>query len=86
MGNIKMIEEYKYRPPFKYLFVGLSGILGSVIFGIAIGVDKIWLSIVMGIFCLMMSAMGIGFLTIFIRKFNVGNLKLGDDFIEIPGR
>ena len=30
--------------------------------------------------------MGIGFLTIFFRKFNVGNLKLGNDFIEIPGR
>ena len=30
--------------------------------------------------------MGIGFLTIFFRKFNIGRLKIGTDFIEIPGR
>ena len=30
--------------------------------------------------------MGIGLLTIFFRKLNVGNIKLGNDFIEVPGR
>lgn len=30
--------------------------------------------------------MAIGFLTIFFRKFNVGKLEIGTDFIEIPGR
>lgn len=30
--------------------------------------------------------MGIGFLTIFFRKLTVCKLKIGNDFIEIPGR
>lgn len=81
-----MTEEFKYRPPLKYLFVGLGGLMMAVIFGMAIGAEQIWFSIIVGIFCLMTLAMGIGFLTIFFRKFNIGNLKLGNDFIEIPGR
>ena len=81
-----MTEEYKYRPPLKYLFVGLGGLTMSVIFGMVIGADEIWFSIIMGLFCLMALAMGIGFLTIFFRKFNVGNLNIGNEFIEIPGR
>ncbi|WP_157814104.1 hypothetical protein [Olleya sp. Bg11-27] len=34
----------------------------------------------------MTSALGIGFLALFISKFSVGKLKIGEDFIEIPGR
>lgn len=30
--------------------------------------------------------LGLGFLTVFIRKYRAGNLKIGNDFIEIPGR
>lgn len=30
--------------------------------------------------------MGLGFLIIYIRKFNVGDLVIGKDFLEIPGR
>ncbi|MBK6265356.1 hypothetical protein JKA74_09925 [Marivirga sp. S37H4] len=82
-----MTEEYKYRPPIKYLYTGLGGLVISVIFGLAmIKGDEIWFSIIVGIFCLMGLALGIGFLTIFFRKLNVGNLKLGNDFLEIPGR
>jgi hypothetical protein len=81
-----MTEEYKYRPPLKYLLVGLGGLTMSVIFGMVIGAEEIWVSIIMGLFCLMTLAMGIGFLTIFFRKFNVRNLKIGNDFIEVPGR
>lgn len=81
-----MTEEYKYRPPLKYLLVGLGGLTMSAIFGMVIVAEEIWVSIIMGLFCLMTLAMGIGFLTIFFRKFNVGNLKIGNDFIEIPGR
>ncbi|MBK8517143.1 MAG: hypothetical protein IPL55_12945 [Saprospiraceae bacterium] len=82
-----MTEEFKYRPPIKYLFVGLGGLVLFSIFGLAvIKGDEIWFSIIVGLFSLMGLGMGIGFLTIFFRKFNVGNLKLGNDFIEIPGR
>lgn len=59
----------------------------AVIFGVSIiKSDAIWFSIVIGLFCLLSLAMGAGFLTIFIRKFNIGNLVIGQDFIEIPGR
>ncbi|WNJ20353.1 hypothetical protein [Pontibacter sp. G13] len=82
-----MTKEYKYRPPIKYFFVGLGGLVMAAIFGLAmIKGDEVWFSIVVGIFCLTGLVMGIGFLTIFFRKFNVGNLILGNDFIEIPGR
>lgn len=81
-----MTEEYKYRPPFKYLVVGLSGITVSTIFGLSIGKGEIWFLIIMILFCIMTLALGIGFLTIFIRKFSIGNLVIGNDFIEIPGR
>ena len=80
-----MIEEYKYRPPIRYLFGGLCGFILSAIFGIAIiKSGELWFLIIIGIFFLIGLAIGIGFLTIFFRKHNVGNLKLGNNFIEIP--
>jgi len=81
-----LIEEYKYRPPLKYFFVGFSGIMMSIIFGLALGKNKIWFSIIMGIFCLTTLMFGVGFLTVFFRKYACGNLIIGKDFIEIPGR
>ncbi|GLB50567.1 hypothetical protein [Neptunitalea lumnitzerae] len=57
------------------------------IFGIALlKADELWFVIIVGIFSVLGLGMGIGFLTIFIRKFNIGKLKIGTDFIEIPGR
>lgn len=82
-----MIEEYKYRPPFKYLFVGLIELVVSTFFGVVMFKgEEIWFSIIVGFFCLINLATGLSFLTIFFRKYNVGNLKIGNDFIEIPGR
>ena len=82
-----MTEEFKYRPPIKYLFVGLGGLVLFFIFGLAvIKGDEIWFSIIVGLFSLIGLGMAIGFLTIFFRKFNVGKLKIGSDYIEIPGR
>lgn len=82
-----MTEEFKYRPPVKYLFVGFGGLVLFSIFGLAvIKGDEIWFSIIVGLFSLMGLGMGIGFLTIFFRKLNVGKLKIGTDFVEIPGR
>ncbi len=48
--------------------------------------DEIWFSIMLGIFSLIGLGIGIGLLTIFIRKYNVGKLKIGTNFIEVPGR
>lgn len=82
-----MINEFKYRPPFKYLFVGIGGILMATIFGgVTVEKGEIWFRIITFVFFLLTSALGIGFLAIFINKFNVGKLRIGEDFIEIPGR
>lgn len=82
-----MTEEFKYRPPIKYLFVGLGGLVLFLIFGLAvIKGDEIWFSIIVGLFSLMGLGMAIGFLTLFFRKYYVDKLKIGSDFIEIPGR
>lgn len=58
----------------------------SIIFGLAFGKNEIWFSIVMGIFCLMSFILGAGFLAIYFRKYASGNLIIGKNFIEIPGR
>ena len=80
-------EEFKYRPPLKYLFIGLGGIVLFFIFGLGvIKGDEIWFSMIIGLFSLMGLGMGISFLMIFFRKFNVEKLKIGDDYIEIPRR
>jgi len=82
-----LINEFKYRPPFKYLFVGIGGILMATIFGgVTVEKGEIWFRIITFVFFLLTSALGIGFLAIFINKFNVGKLRIGEDFIEIPGR
>ena len=70
-----------------YLFQGLGGLVIFSIFGLpVIKGDEIWFSIICGIFSLLGLVMGIGFLSIYFRKFNAGKLKIGTDFIEIPGR
>lgn len=40
----------------------------------------------MGVFCLMSLILGVGFLTIFFRKFGTGDLIIGNNCVEIPGR
>ncbi len=79
-------SRFKYRPPIKYLFIGLGGIIISPLFAMLISKDEIVVSIIGGLFSLIMLAMGLGFLIIYIRKFNVGDLVIGKDFLEIPGR
>ena len=82
-----MITEYKYRPPLKYLLIGLGGLAVASIFGLAmVSGSEVWFFIIVGIFCLASLAVGICFLIIFLRKFNSERLKLGNYFIEIPRR
>ena len=82
-----MINEYRYRPPIKYLFVGIGGLIMATMFGVVtIGNGEIWFRIITLVFFLLTIAMGIAFLWLFVNKFNVGGLKIGTDFIEIPGR
>lgn len=82
-----MIRKFTYRPPIKYLFVGICGLILSFIFAVAIiKGDEIWFMVICGLFLIMCLGMGIAFLTLFIKNLHLRNLLLGDDFIEIPGR
>jgi hypothetical protein len=81
-----MIKEFKYRPPIKYLLIGLSSIASSLIFFAAIGRGEIWFSFVVGFFGLICFAMGATFATIYFNKMKTKTLIVGDGFIEIPGR
>lgn len=82
-----MIRKFKYRPPIKYLFVGICGLILSFMFAVAITKgDEIWFMIICGLFLIMCLGVGIAFLTLFIKNLHIRNLILGDDFIEIPGR
>ena len=59
----------------------------ATIFGaVTIGNGEIWFRIITLVFFLLTIALGIAFLWLFVNKFNVGGLKIGADFIEIPGR
>ena len=60
--------------------------MATIFGGVTLEKGEIWFRIIMFIFFLMTSALGIGFLALFINKFSVGKLKIGEDFIEIPGR
>ncbi|MCB0471869.1 MAG: hypothetical protein KDC56_02300 [Flavobacteriaceae bacterium] len=82
-----MIIEFRYRPPLKYLYNGITGILMAIIFGgITVDIREIWFRAIMFIFFVITAFLGLSFMAIFINKISVGKLKIGEDFIEIPGR
>ena len=81
-----MHKEYQYKPPFKYLMIGLTSTPTSFIFFLTIGKGELWLSIVCGIFGIAMLAMGLAFLAIFIYKYGVGKLVVTESYVIIPDR
>ena len=81
-----MTEEFNYAPPLKHLMVGICGLVLFFILGSMIKNDNLWVSVICGIFSLIGLAMAIGFFTLFFRKRTARKLRLGSDFIEIPGR
>jgi hypothetical protein len=79
-------SRYKYRPPIKHLFVGLLMVLISPTFTVLIGKGEIVVSIIGVFFFLLLLGAGLSFLILYFRKFNVGDLIIGQDYLEIPGR
>ncbi len=84
--NRNLNQTFKYRPPLKYPILGIPLILISALFFSMIGKEDLWISIIFGFLALLFLAVGFGFTAIFVNKFNVGGLVIGNDFIEIPGR
>lgn len=81
-----MTKKYKYRPPFFYLLIGLGGLYVSYIFFKAFGHGEIGFTIIVGFFGLTCFALGLAFTILFVNKFSSDDLKVTDDFVEIPGR
>ncbi|MDF1698717.1 MAG: hypothetical protein P1U56_22885 [Saprospiraceae bacterium] len=82
-----MTDEYTYRPPLKYVLVGLGCLAASAIFGLTfIKEGELWFKIVVGIFCILTLATGLVYSLLYIRKLNSVPLIIGEDFIIIPGR
>lgn len=82
----KLVREFNYRPPYKFLIVGLGGLSVALLFAMAIGKNEFWFSMLMILFCILTAAMGIGFLLLFFSKSNVGKLKIAEDHLVIPNR
>jgi hypothetical protein len=81
-----MTKNYRYRPPVFYLLIGLGGLYVSYIFFRAFGYGEIGFSVIVAFFGLACFALGLGFTILFVNKIGSGDLKVSDDFIEIPGR
>ena len=79
----KKMKEFNYKPPIEYLFYGISGILISITFGLAIIND--FRTIIL-IILILTGIIGIGFLTLYLKKTGTANIKIGRDFIDVPGR
>lgn len=82
-----IVHQFKYRPPFSYLLQGIIGMAASILFAsAAITGIGLFLSIIIILFCLLMLAYGIGFLTLYLKNRNSDDLVIGKDHIKIPGR
>jgi hypothetical protein len=81
-----MTREYRYRPPILFLLLGLGGLYVSYTLLRAIGYGEIGFQLLVGFFGLSCLALAIYFLLKFIDKIGSGDLKITDDFIEIPGQ
>jgi hypothetical protein len=81
-----MKKNYRYRPSYFYLLIGLGALYVSYIFFKAFGYGEIGFTILIGFFGLTCFALGLAFTILFVNKFSSGDLKVTDDFVEIPGR
>ena len=81
-----MTKEFKYRPQYSLLLLGLAGLVTSFFLLPAIGLDEIGLSFLTGLLGLCSLVLTTVFLVLFARQLGSGNLRISDNQIEIPGR
>jgi hypothetical protein len=80
-----MTKEFKYRPQYGLLILGLAGLVASFYLLPAIGLGEIGFSFLTGLFGLSSLTLTIIFLVLFARQLGSGDLKISDNQIEIPG-
>ena len=80
-----MTKEFKYRPQYILLLLGLAGLVTSFYLVPAIGLGEIGFSFLTGLWGLGSLVLTITFLFLFARQFGSRNLIISDNQIEIPG-
>jgi predicted membrane channel-forming protein YqfA (hemolysin III family) len=80
-----MNKVYKYRPPVVYIVIGLCGLLVSYTLLRAVRYGEIGFQFLVGFLGVMSLILGTVFTKKFIEALGSGDLKIGDDSIEIPG-
>ncbi|MBL0740635.1 hypothetical protein [Chryseolinea lacunae] len=80
-----MTKSFRYKPPFFFIFLGLGFLFVSFPMLILAGNAEVGLSMLAGFLGLSGLALGIFFTLKFITNFG-GDLRIHDDFIEIPLR
>jgi len=81
-----MTKEFKYRPQYGLLLLGLAGLVCSFYLVPAIGLGEIGFSFLTGLLGLSSLILSIILLVLFARQLGSGNLKISDSQIEIPGQ
>jgi hypothetical protein len=81
-----MTREFKYRPQYSLLILGLAGLVVSFYLLPSIGLGEIGFSFLTGLFGLSSLTLTIIFLVLFARQVGSRDLKISDNQIEIPGR
>jgi len=80
-----MTKEFKYRPQYSLLLLGLAGLFTSFYLLPAIGLGEIGFSFLVGFYGLTTLTLTISLLFLFARQLGSGDLKITDNHIEIPG-
>ena len=80
-----MTKEFKYRPQYLLLILGLAGLVTSFYLLPAIEFGEIGFSFLTGLLGVCSLMLAIVFFVLFARQLGSGNLKISDNQIEIPG-
>ena len=70
-----------YRPPVKYLLLGIGAIPCSIFMFLGMGGGRLIVSIILGIFCVATLAMAIIFLLLYFRRTGIRRIIIGQDQI-----
>lgn len=74
-------KSIDYRPPVKYLLLGIGAIPCSIFMFLGMGGGRLIVSIILGIFCVATLAMAIIFLLLYFRRTSIRRIIIGQDQI-----
>ena len=80
-----MTKEFKYRPQYRLLILGLAGLVVSFYLLPLIGLGEIGFSFLAGLLGISSLTLTIVFIFLFARQLASRDLKIFDNQIEIPG-